>query len=241
MYRYTPPKFKKQQDNNRRDKALINMQDSIAYFKKEYPDGFNDKKYLYHERDYKLKFHRKAQSLLNKKDFKNLLQKKEYDEIFNNLKKIFVSVNLIDRYTKDNFKKALNDFPDEKNNFIETLYKHLYSNETLENRFNMFIDFFGKLKNKTDFKIYSWPMVSYFGFIFLPEELVFIMKTKIEHAADLCNYEISYDSSLNWETYDKSKNFYKDLKLKLEKENLFPKDMIDIQSFIWLLAERNKI
>ena len=67
------------------------------------------------------------------------------------------------------------------------------------------------------------------------------MKTKIEHAADLCNYEISYDSSLNWETYDKSKNFYKDLKLKLEKENLFPKDMIDIQSFIWLLAERNKI
>ena len=47
MYRYTPPKFKKQQDNNRRDKALINMQDSIAYFKKEYPDGFNDKKWIF--------------------------------------------------------------------------------------------------------------------------------------------------------------------------------------------------
>ena len=48
------------------------------------------------------------------------------------------------------------------------------------------------------------------------------------------HYEINYKPKLNWLTYHSILQFSEYLKEELK--DLKPKDMIDIQSFIWLIA-----
>ena len=81
--------------------------------------------------------------------------------------------------------------------------------------------------------IAKWPIFTVFGFLFFPERSILIKPEQVKDAAKLSNFDIKYDSKLNWQTYRRTKLFYEILKRELEKENLYPKDMIDIQSFMW--------
>ena len=57
-----------------------------------------------------------------------------------------------------------------------------------------------------------------------------------QQAAELCGFEISYQSTLNWKTYDRLLAFSRWLFEELTRQGLKPRDMIDVQSFIWCIA-----
>ena len=58
------------------------------------------------------------------------------------------------------------------------------------------------------------------------------MPTVTRRAADAYGYEFSYQSRPNWETYSSLLAFAETVRNDLH--DLRPRDMIDIQSFLWV-------
>jgi hypothetical protein len=68
-----------------------------------------------------------------------------------------------------------------------------------------------------------------------PAEHMFIKPTVTRNAADICHFDIHYRPDLNWETYEAILRFSKFLRTELTKAELQPRDMIDVQSFMWCI------
>ncbi|MDZ7790319.1 MAG: hypothetical protein U5L08_07500 [Xanthomonadales bacterium] len=79
--------------------------------------------------------------------------------------------------------------------FSDTLFNLLYGEHELEKRFK---NFSIALDNADAGK---WTIASYFPFIALPGQYMFIKPTITKHAAELCGIEINYKPELNWRTY----------------------------------------
>ena len=58
----------------------------------------------------------------------------------------------------------------------------------------------------------------------------------VKHAAALTKAELNYRSSLNWLTYSCLLDFAKYLKDELNGMKMNPRDMIDVQSFMWCIT-----
>jgi hypothetical protein len=78
----------------------------------------------------------------------------------------------------------------------------------------------------------TWPVVTVFGFIAAPASHIFLKPTVTRKAAESLGVPFEYRSRPNWETYAEllrlSRAVRKDLR------DLHPRDMIDIQSFLWV-------
>lgn len=81
-------------------------------------------------------------------------------------------------------------------------------------------------------RVFTWPVVTVFGFIALPDEHIFLKPNVTRAAAREYDFDFLYRSQPNWETYSSLLRFaeliWNDLR------DLEPRDMIDIQSFIWV-------
>jgi hypothetical protein len=74
--------------------------------------------------------------------------------------------------------------------------------------------------------------VTVFGFIAQPERHVFLKPNVTRVAAREYGYDFAYRSRPNWETYDSLLNFAR--MVYRDTRDLRPRDMIDLQSFIWV-------
>lgn len=200
---------------------------SIQEFKEKYEEGFEDLVYFDRERNYKIEAHNLAIELLNESTYKELLDSDSYEEIFTRLKKIISKQNFFASFESMAYNDAFKDNEDNRIHFVKSLYEYLYSSESEEYKFDILSDILGKLN------IAKWPIFTVFGFLFFPERSILIKPEQVKGAAELSNFDIKYDSKLNWQTYKCTKLFYDILKRKLEEEKLYPKDMIDVQSFMW--------
>jgi len=201
---------------------------SKAQFLQLFPDGFLDDKYVKQERDYKIKAHRKAIDILGKDELNAMLHKNEFGEICDRAKKIANATNLIYPNEKMALKDGLKTETGEKL-FSESLYILLYGNEELELRFTQFA------KVLEEINADKWTTASYFPFIVYPEKYMFVKPKVTQSAAEINAFEINYNSKLNWLTYKSVLQFSEYLKEALK--DLKPKDMIDIQSFVWRIAQ----
>jgi hypothetical protein len=200
---------------------------SIQYFLEQFPDGFYGMRFKEEERNYKDKAHILAVDTLGKEIFNTLLKNNEYAEIVKRSLKIVNATNLIFK----NEKMALKDgllTSDNQEKFAKALNNLLYGNGELEDRFNIFS------KLLEDIDAAKWTTVSYFLFIFSPKQYMFIKPTITQYSAELCGREINYKPQLNWLTYKSVSDFSKDLFNELSE--LKPRDMIDVQSFMWCIA-----
>lgn len=117
---------------------------------------------------------------------------------------------------------------DRKKLFSETLYQLLYGNADLEERFMWFA------RALEEIGAAKWTTASYFIFIVFPDRYMFMKPTVTQSAAEVSAFEINYRPKLNWLTY-KSVLAFSDY-LKSELSELKPRDMIDVQSFMWCIA-----
>jgi hypothetical protein len=200
---------------------------SIELFLKIFPEGFYGKKYADEERDYKMKAHNLACELLGNKDLEALLSKSSYGEICIRALRIVNATNLIFPNEKMSLKDGLG-MEDRKKLFSETLYQLLYDNADLEERFMRFA------RALEEIGAAKWTTASYFLFIVFPDKYMFMKPTVTQNAAEVSAFEINYRPKLNWLTY-KSVLAFSDY-LKSELSELKPRDMIDVQSFMWCIA-----
>lgn len=202
------------------------LPESIQRFLKEYAGGFYGERFARNERDYKVNAHRLMRELLDKDGFKALLTKTDYEEICRRALKVVNSTNLIFPNEKMALKDGLNS-SENKRRFSEVLYSHLFGESALEQRFMELCDLLYEMKAG------KWTTATYFLFFMFPERYMFIKPTITKNSADICAFDIRYRPDLNWVTYEAVLRFSQFLKDALV--DLKPRDMIDVQSFMWCI------
>lgn len=82
--------------------------------------------------------------------------------------------------------------------------------------------------------VHTWPLHSVFGFIARPGDEIFLKPMVTRRAAEAYGFDFHYASRPNWETYASLLQFAQVIARDLR--DLEPRDLIDIQSFIWVLG-----
>ena len=205
------------------------LPESVQFFLTEYPGGFRGKRLKEEEREYKLEAYELATTLLARGTLRKLLKSREHEEICIRSLRVVNATNLV----FPNEKMQLKDSVKPSNNqakFAVGLVQLLHGTAPFEVRFTGFANVLEEIDSA------KWTIATYFPYITFPREHMFLKPKVTQQAAELCGFEISYQSILNWKTYDRLLAFSRWLFEELTRQGLKPRDMIDVQSFIWCIA-----
>lgn len=223
-----PKVFNKSKAGKRGAVKYRSLPQIIEEFEKVFPEGFYGDDYLQNERNYKVDAHNLMTDLLDQKSFDLLLTSHDYHEICNRAMQVVNRTNLIFQQEKVSLKNGLKSDRHEQL-FGERLHSLLYGEDKLESRFNVFCDCLA------DINAAKWTIATYFLFMAFPNEHMFLKPAVTQKATEVCGFELNYQPGLNWLTYSRLLEFSQYL-LK-ELSGLKPRDMIDVQSFIWRTAQ----
>ena len=210
-------------------KARLKCQKKFRFY---FPKAFNDDTYKEWERNYKWNAHLQWKEQLNEKEFSRLLSAGEYVEIANRAVRIETRTNLLFSFEKMALRDAVKT-PASAKSFASGLYDYLYGNASLKDRFENFIEVVARLPRKQT-RVLTWPLLTVFGFIGKPGEFIFLKPKVTRIAAEKYAYDFHYQSRPNWETYESLLGFTEQVGADLIAWK--PRDLIDIQSFIWVLG-----
>ena len=208
--------------------ALKSRRKFLYYF----PGGFHDETYIDWERNYKWKAHQQWEELLNQNELRHLLQRKEYNEIAARAVRIESRTNLLFSFEK----MALRDATRSREGarlFSQGLFDFLHGSRSMNERFESWVEMIALLPRKQT-RVLTWPVVTVFGFIAQPQMHIFLKPNVTRIAARKFGFEFHYQTRPSWETYSEFLQFGQIV--RSEVADLRPRDMIDIQSFIWVLG-----
>ncbi|MBI5584663.1 MAG: DUF3553 domain-containing protein [Deltaproteobacteria bacterium] len=208
-----------------------NPQKLTELFLKNHPEGFYGPSYLKTERNLKVAAHTLALDLLGPGPMNELINQKNHEEICRRALKVVQATKLLFLNEKTALQAALKD-PKNIELFAESLNQLLYGDTELEARFKSFS------RALAEIKMAKWTILSYFLFIFFPDRFIFLKPVVTQPAAELSAFEINYRPELNWQTFQSVLDFSEYLRSELKE--LKPRDMIDIQSFMWSLGTHKK-
>ena len=199
-------------------------------FLRFFPKGFRDETYISWERGYKLRAHERCHELLPRDVFRRLLRDEDFAEIGARSMKALSGTNLIFSFESMALRDALKTDRGARV-FSEGLYEFLYGRSPLPQRFNDWCGVVASLPKKQS-RVLTWPVVTVFGFLAQPETHIFFKPTATRSAAERYGFDLPYQSRPSWDTYVNVLEFASVVTSDLR--DLKPKDMIDIQSFIWV-------
>ena len=201
-------------------------------FLRFFPKGFGDAKYVAWERGYKWQAHEKWNAQLNRSEYESLLEKGEFAEIADRAVKIESPTNLIFSFEKMALRDAVRSAQGARI-FAEGLYDLLHGTDGTRQRFERWVEAVGRLPKKQS-RVLTHPVVTVFGFLAQPRKHIFLKPKVTQAAARAYGFDFQYKSNLFWETYASLLEFAGTIKRDLA--DLKPQDMIDVQSFIWVLG-----
>ena len=199
-------------------------------FLKFFPDGFRDETYIDWERDYKWEAHERWEDQLNREELRSLIETGDHAEVARRAVTIESRTNLLFSFEKMAMRDAVKSRAGAKA-FAEGLYDFLHGEGSVEERFNRWVGVVAELPRKQT-RVLTWPVLTVFGFIAQPKVHVFLKPMVTKRAAEEYGFEFIYRSRPTWETYDSLLRFAK--RVSRDVRDLHPKDMIDIQGFIWV-------
>jgi hypothetical protein len=207
-------------------------QKCIKKFLYYFPGGYQGKKYIEWERDYKWAAHIAWQEQLNRSVFKELLVQADYGEIAKRAVKIESKTNLLFSFEKMALRDAVNTSPSARL-FAEGLFHFIYGGAPLPRRFESYRDTLSMLPVKQT-RVLTWPVLTVFGFIADPSMHIYLKPTVTKLAARKYKFDLQYSSKPSWEVYQSLLSFAEQIRRDTAKWK--PRDMIDIQSFIWVMG-----
>lgn len=201
-------------------------------FLRFFPKGFRDETYLAWERDYKWETHQRWEEALNRDEFRRLLGKCEYAEIAARAIRTEQRSrhSMIFSFEKMALRDAVKS-ADGSRAFATGLYDFLHGRGSDETRFRGWCETIAALPRKQT-RVLTWPLVTVFGFIAQPDRHIFLKPNVTKIAAARYGFDLPYESKPNWETYAGLIAFAETIRRDLR--DLKPRDMIDLQSFIWV-------
>lgn len=216
-------------ENARISENVVRCREKFLRF---FPKGFVDEKYVAWERGYKWQAHERWNEQLNRAEYESLLEKGEVSEIASRAVKIESPTNLIFSFEK----LALRDGVHSKEGariFAESLYDFLHGAGKPKQKFERWVEAIGRLPKKQS-RVLTHPIVTVFGFIAQPKKHIFLKPKVTQAAARAYGFDFQYRSKVSWETYASLLKFAETTRRDLA--DLKPRDMIDVQSFIWVLG-----
>lgn len=220
------PTFKEQVSKGKKHKGLP---EARLEFLEIFSDGFEDPAYIDIERAYKVEARELLLELLNKEEYTRLLEAGKAEEVARRALQVANKTNLI----FPNEKMALKDGLKASDNiqmFAQALFGLLYGDGEYRFRFEAFAACLEKIGAA------KWTTMTYYPFLAYPEEHMFLKPEITKHAAELTKAELNYKPELNWPTYSCLLEFSRYLYHELVKMGMDPRDMIDVQSFMWCIT-----
>jgi hypothetical protein len=200
----------------------------LRFFRK----GFRDETYLEWERDYKWETHRRWEEALNREEFRRLLDQGEFSEIAARAVRTEQRSrhSMIFSFEKMALRDAIKSAAGARA-FATGLYDFLHGSGSDEVKFVAWCETVAALPRKQT-RVLTWPLVTVFGFIAQPDKHIFLKPNVTKTAAAKYGFDFQYQSKPNWETYSRLLEFAGTI--RQDVRDLKPRDMIDLQSFIWV-------
>jgi hypothetical protein len=199
-------------------------------FLKVFPGGFRDETYLDWERGYKEKAHEQWQAALAEPMFRRLLQQGKYAEIAASAIRIESRTNLLFSFEKMALRDAVKSAAGAKA-FATALFVFLYGPGSTEARFDAWVAAIAGLPRRQT-RVLTWPLATVFGFIAEPREHFFLKPMVTRTAAQRYGRELPYASRPSGALYKALLDFVESVRRDIR--DLRPRDMIDLQSFLWV-------
>ena len=197
-----------------------------------FPDGFDDETYLETERAYKWKAHRAWADAFGAGRLSALVASHRYEEVARTALRIESRTNLLFSFEKIAIRDAALS-PKGRQSFARGLHDWLGSRGELRSPFERWIDVITRLPRHQT-RVASWPVLTVFGFLARPSTHIYLKPTVMRVAADAYGFDLHYSSKPSWETYASALAFAR--RVRHDLADLRPRDMIDVQSFLWVLG-----
>lgn len=199
-------------------------------FLRVFPKGFRDETYIAWERGYKWDAHQRWEATLDRATFRLLLRQVQFAQIAARAVAIEARTNLLFSFEKMAVRDAVKS-PAGARLFAEGLYDFLHGPGETARKFERWCEVVAALPRKQT-RVATWPVVTVFGFIAQPETHIFLKPTVTRAAAREYDFPFSYQPRPRWETYASLLEFAATVRRDLR--DLKPRDLIDIQSFLWV-------
>ncbi len=199
-------------------------------FLKSFPEGFRDETYIDWERGYKWEAHERWQDQLAQPELRMLIRNEDFGEVAKRATSIESRTNLLFSFEKMAIRDAVKPHAGAKA-FAEGLYDFLHGKGDLEARFDRWVEVVAALPRKQT-RVLTWPVTTVFGFIAQPETHIFLKPMVTKRAAEKYGYDFTYRSRPGWDIYRSLLDFA--ATVRRDVKDLSPRDMIDIQGFIWV-------
>nr|CAA6816565.1 MAG: Unknown protein [uncultured Thiotrichaceae bacterium] len=212
------------------DTKYLSFAKGLDHFLTQFPDGFHGDRFMDTERKTKMDAHLLGSELLGKEKLEDLIASGEYWQVCEYAKKVINKTNLIFPNEKTALKTAI-ETEAAQEAFAKNLYELLYSEDDVKERFTTFA------KHLERINAAKWTLATYFLYIMFPEKYIFVKPTVSQNAANLSRFELHFKTKLNWQTYEAAMTYAKYLHKSLDAADNAPRDMMDIQAFIWSIAK----
>ena len=201
-------------------------------FLRFFPGGFRDETYLEWERDYKWETHERWEETLGAAQLERLLGERAYAEIAARAVRVEQRSrhSMIFSFEKMALRDAVKSEAGARA-FATGLHDFLHGPGSMQERFERWVAVVGALP-RLQTRVLTWPLVTVFGFIAQPDTHIFLKPNVTRRAARKYGFDFQYSSKPSWETYASLLAFA--AAVKRDVRDLRPRDMIDLQSFIWV-------
>lgn len=197
----------------------------LAYF----PGGFHDEDW-WTERGYKWDAHKAWNDVLDRESFELRLRDGEHAAIAADAVRIESRTNLLFSFEKMALRDAIRT-ADGAELFAEGLHDWLWGPGREEKRFEQWCVTVAKLPRRQT-RVATWPVITVFGFLARPTVHLYLKPTVTRVAAEAYGHDLAYSSRPGWDTYGDLLDFAK--RVRRDLADLRPRDLIDIQGFLWV-------
>jgi len=214
------------------------LRGKLKSFQEEFPGGFTGDKQRKHEQDFKRATAAECQRAFEAARFETSLRAGKIAPLLADAKRLVERTNFIQgAVEKPKFIDAIQR-PDNQRPFLEALYDCLHGPGDPPARLGRFSDALAALETPDRYNLARWTYASYFLFFHDPANNLFVKPTVIQKAMEMAHEPFEYDSRPTEENYRRILAFARRIKEHIAV--LSPRDMIDVQSFIWHMAPSGK-
>ncbi len=199
-------------------------------FLRFFPGGFRDETYCDWERGYKVAAHERWAEQLAPRRYRALMAEGAFGEIARRAVAIESRTNLLFSFEKMALRDAVRP-PAGARAFAEGLDDLLHGPQSAAAAFEAWVRVLGALPRRQT-RVLTWPLATVFGFIAQPGRHMFLKPMVTRRAAREYGFDFQYSSRPNWDTYKSLLAFA--AQVRRDQAPLRPRDMIDLQSFIWV-------
>ena len=208
------------------------IDETIAWFEQNFPAKFDDEKFLNNE----LRNKRAALEVFTANFGEGrgaaMVDEGKHAEIAGALDGIYRSTNILSPFEMKAVHKAFAK-ADETATKVLGCTLAFVSNPGLQS-FKGMADAVSQLP-ADGAKVFTWPIVTLLPFFAKPSRFIALKPTNTELMAARMAYDLKYDSTPNWETYDQSLRMAQQLFERLQP--LGARDMVDVQGFMWVTRD----